>query len=304
MRFLFVSLLMAASAFAQDTGVPGLATKLAQQMAARQLRSVGVLRFTNTQNYDSQLSAHIVDQLNRAMVTQSQGIEVASRSQSDALLKELRVIDSPEIRANDLQTIATKLAVDALITGTFTVTGQSIALETTLLDGKNAHIIGGDSVKLDRADLEPFLVLRKGPAPGPTLFIPAGTALDVRLVDKVDAEAARNTKTVLATLEANIVVDNVVVAKKGAEVKLQASSADGMELHLTLASIALADQRTVAATSDQVTRVATSSKAKAALGGVLGGGGLSAGSAGQSQQKAGEAAKNSVLSFHLSQDAR
>ena len=242
MRFLSAFFILAASAFAQDAGLPGLATKLGQQLAARQIRSVAVLRFTNSQNYDSQLSAHLVDQLNRALVTQNQGIEVASRSQSDGYLKELRIVDNAEIRSNDLQTLATKLTVDAVIAGTFNVGAQSVAIEVTIFDGKNAHIIGGESVKLDKADLDQYLVARKGPAPGPTLLIPSGTAFDVRLNEKIDAEMARNGKTVSASLESNIVIDNVTVARKGAEVKLQATSQDGLELHIALASITMADQ--------------------------------------------------------------
>ena len=304
MRFLFVPLMIAASAFAQDTGVAGLATKLGQQLSTRQMRSVAVLRFTNAQNYDSQFSAHLVDQLNRAMVSQNQGIEVASRSQADTLLRELRLVDTVDLRTSDLQMVASKLAVDAIIAGTFAVAPAGIAVEITVFDGKTAHIIGGENLKLERADLEQYLVMRKGPPPAPLLSIPSGTALDVRLNDKVDAESARNGRTVMATLESNVVLDNVIVARKGAEVKLQASSMDGMELHITLASVMLADQRTVPASSDQLIKAPTSSRSKAAIGGVLGGGGLSVPPGGQAQQKPGEAAKNSVLSFHLIQDAR
>ena len=86
MRFLSVLLMIQVSAFAQDV-IADLAAKLGQQLTNRQIRSVAVLRFTNSQNYDGQLSAHLVDRLNRALVTQGQGMEVASRSQSDALLK-------------------------------------------------------------------------------------------------------------------------------------------------------------------------------------------------------------------------
>ena len=79
MRFIFAILMIPASAFAQDA-VADLAAHLGQQLTSRQIRSVAVLRFTNTQNYDSQLSAYLVDHLNRALVTQGQGLEVATRA--------------------------------------------------------------------------------------------------------------------------------------------------------------------------------------------------------------------------------
>jgi len=302
MRFLFALLMIEASAFAQDAGVVDLAAKLGQQLAGRQIRSVAVLRFTNSQNYDSQLSTYLVDRLNRALVTQGTGIEVASRSQSDGLLRELRVPDTAELGGKDLQTIASRLTVDAIITGTFTVAAQAISVETTVMDGKNSHIIGGETAKLERAGFEQYLVERKGPPPGPALSIPSGTVIDVKLNEKVDAASARNGKTISATLMANVMVGNVTVARKGAEVKLQASSPDGMELHIALASVTLADQSTIPASSDPIIKSATTSRAKGALGGVLNGGGLSTNA--PSQQKPGEAAKDSQLTYHLNQDAR
>ena len=64
--------------------------------------SAAVLQFTNTQSYDTQLSAHLVDQINQDMVRQVQGIEGPSRTQSDAVLRELRLVDAPEINTKDL----------------------------------------------------------------------------------------------------------------------------------------------------------------------------------------------------------
>jgi TolB-like protein len=311
MRILPALLIIPATLFAQDP-LADLATKLAQQLTGRQIRSVAVLRFTNGQNYDTQLSANLVDQLNRALVTQGpqgQNIEVASRSQSDALLKEMRLPDTMELNSKDLETLATRLNVDALVTGTFAVSPDSVAVDTTLLDGKTSHIIGGASIKLPRAGLEQFLVEKKGPPPTVApVSIPTGTTIDMKLSEKVDAASAKNGRTISATLADNIVNGTVIVAKKGADVKLQATSPDGMELHLTLASIALTDGRTVPAVSAELIKAATSSRSKGALGGVLGGiqngGTIGIPQNAPAQMKPAEMPKDAPVSLKLTQDAR
>jgi TolB-like protein len=306
MRFLFGMLMIAASAFAQDAGMTGLAAKLGRQLASRQLKSVAVLQFTNTQSYDTQLSAHLVDQINQEMVRQVQGIEVASRTQSDAVLRELRLVDAPEINSKDLETIAMRLKVDAIVTGTFNAAGQAVAIDATIFDGKTSYIIGGASAKLDRADLDAFLVERKGPPSAPVIAIPSGMEIDVKMNEKVDAAEARNGKTVSAALDNDIVVRNVLLAKKGTEVKLQATSPDGMELHIALVSMTLTDQRNVLLSSDQIIKPSTMVRPKSAAEGA---GGVNGGTAevpanAPAQPKPGEAAQNAQLAFHLNQDAR
>jgi len=294
MRVFFAMSMIVASAFAQDAGIPGLAARLGQQLASRQLKRVAVLQFTNTQNYDAQLSAHLVDRIIEEMTKQGKGIDAASRTQSDALLRELRLVDAPEISTKDLQAIATRLSVDAIVAGTFNAAGQTVAIDATIFDGKTSYIIGAASAKLDRADLDQFLVERKGPAP--VGAIPTGMEIDVKLNEKVDAAESRNGKTVSATLENDIVVRNVLLAKKGTEVKLQATSPDGMELHITLASMTLADQRNVLLSSDQIIKPSTMIRPKAATGGDA--------ENAPAQPKPGEAAQSAQLAFHLKQDVR
>ena len=296
MRFLSCMFMIAASAVAQEAGITVLAAKLGHQLAGRQIRSVAVLQFTNKQNYDPQLSAHLVDQVNQEMVKQVQGIQVASRTQSEALLRELRLVDAPEINTKDLETIATRLNVGAIVTGTFDATAQTVAIDATIFDGKSSYIIGAASAKLDRADLDQFLVERKGPASAAVVAIPSGMEIDVKLSEKVDAAESRNGKTVSATLENDIVVRNVLLAKKGTEVKLQATSPDGMELHITLASMMLADQRNVLLSSDQIIKSSTMVRPKAATGDVP--------ENAPAQPKPGEATQGAQLAFHLKQDVR
>jgi TolB-like protein len=295
MRLFFATLMMVASAFAQDAGVTGLAARLGGQLTGRHLKSVAVLQFTNTQNYDTQLSAHLVDQIIREMGAKVPGIAVAGQAQSDALLGELRLVDAPEISSKDLETIAARLSVDAIVAGTFNATGQTVAIDATIFDGKTSYIIGSASVKLDRAEFDAFLVERKGP-PTAVVGIPSGMEVDVALSEKVDAAEARNGKTVSATLENDIVVRNVLLAKKGADVKLQATSPDGMELHLTLASMTLADQRNVLLSSDQIVKPSTMVRPKSAPGGVP--------ENAPAQPKPGEATQSAEFAFHLKQDVR
>src|SRR5271169_5526608 len=118
MRFVLALLMIGACAFAQDAGIPGLAAKLGHQLASRQLKKVAVLQFTNKQNYDAQLSAHLVEQIDHDIVAQVPGIVVAGKEQSDAVLRQMRLVDAPEINTKDLETIATQLNVDAIVTGT------------------------------------------------------------------------------------------------------------------------------------------------------------------------------------------
>jgi TolB-like protein len=307
MRFLFGLLMIAESAVAQDAGITTLASKLGHQLAGRQMKSVAVLQFTNKQNYDPQVSAHLVDQINQEMVKQAPGIEVASREQSEALLRELRLVDAPEINTKDLETIATRLNVAAIVTGTIDAAGQTVAIDATIFDGKTSYIIGAASAKLDRADLDAFLVERKGPQPGPIIAIPSGMQIDVKMNEKVDAAEARNGKTVSASLENDLVVRNVLLAKKGTEVKLQATSPDGMELHIALTSMTLADQRNVLLSSDQVIKPSTMVRPKAPAEGVPGeinNGTSAAPTNAPAQPKPGEAAQDAWLVFHLNQDAR
>jgi TolB-like protein len=295
MRFVFATLMIAASAFAQDSGVTGLAARLGNQLTSRRLKSVAVLQFTNTQNYDTQLSAHLVDQMIREMGAKLQGIAVAGQEQSDALLRELRLVDAPEISSKDLETIAARLSVDAIVAGTFNAAGPTVAIDATIFDGKTSYIIGAASVKLDRADFDAFLVERKGP-PSAVVGIPSGMEVAVMLNEKVDAAEARNGKTVSATLENDIVVRNVLLAKKGADVRLQATSPDGMELHLTLVSMTLTDQRNVLLISDQIIKPSTMVRPKSAPGAVA--------ENAPAQPKPGEAAQSAEFAFHLKQDVR
>jgi len=296
MRLFFAALMIVESAFAQDAGIAGLAVKLGHQLASRQFKSVAVLQFTNTQNYDTQLSAHLVDQIIREMGTQILGIQVANQTQSDALLRELRLVDAPEISSKDLETIATRLSVDAIVAGTFNAAGQTVAIDATIFDGRTSYIIGGASTKLDRADIDAFLVERKGAPSAQVVAIPSGMEIDVKLNEKVDAAEARHGKTISATLENDIVVRNVLLAKKGTDVKLQATSPDGMELHLTLASITLTDQRNVFLSSDQIIKPLTMIRSKGATGAVP--------ENAPAQPKPGEAAQNAQFAFHLNQDVR
>ncbi|MGD1096193.1 MAG: FlgO family outer membrane protein [Bryobacteraceae bacterium] len=302
MRFVLALLMIGACAFAQDAGIPGLAAKLGHQLASRQLKKVAVLQFTNKQNYDAHLSAHLVEQINREIVAQVPGIVVAGQEQSDAVLRQMRLVDAPEINTKDLETIATQLNVDAIVTGTFDASGQTVAIDATIFDGKSSYIIGAASAKLDRAALDAFLVERKGPS-APMIAIPSGMQIDVKMNEKVDAAEARNGKTVSAALENDLVVTNVLLAKRGTEVKLQATSPDGMELHLALASMTLADQRDVVLRSDQIIKQSTMVRPKSAK---EGNGGTSADTPNNApaQPKPGEAPNNAQFAFHLNQDAR
>jgi TolB-like protein len=306
MRLLFGLWIIAASAVAQDAGITVLADKLGHQLAGRQMKSVAVLQFTNKQNYDPQLSAHLVDQINQDLA-KVPGLEVAARTQSETLLRELRLNDAPEINTKDLETIAARLNVAALVTGTFDATAQTVAIDATIFDGKTSYIIGAASAKLDRAALDAFLAERKGAQPGPVIAIPSGMQIDVRMTETVDAAEARNGKTVSAALDNDLVVTNVLLAKKGTEVKLQASSPDGMELHITLVSMTLADQRNVLLSSDQIIKPSTKVRPKAPPEGAPGGtnSGTSAPPpVAPAQPKPGEAEQNTPLAFHLNQDAR
>jgi len=298
MRVLFGLLIIAAPVFAQDSGVTGLAVRLGSQLAGRHLKSVAVLQFTNTQNYDMQLSAHLVDQIIRDMGAKVQGIQITAQEQSDALLTQLRLVGTPEISSKDLEAIAARLSVEAIIAGTFNAAGPAVAIDATIFDGKTSYIIGSASVKLDRAEFDAFLVERKGPAPAGA--IPSGMQIDVKLNEKVDAAEARNGKTVSATLENDIFVKNVLLAKKGTDVKLQATSPDGMELRLTLASMTLADQRNVPLSSDQIIRSSTMVRPKAAETK----NGAAAAPEAPAQPKPGEAPQNAQFAFHLNQDVR
>lgn len=294
MRLFFAALMIVASAFAQDSGISVLAAKLGNQLASRHLKSVAVLQFTNTQNYDTQLSAHLVDQINQEMAKQVHGINVAGRTEGDALLRELRLVDAPEISTKDLEAIAARLSVDALVTGTFNAAGQSVAIDATIFDGKTSYIIGAASAKLDRADLDAFLVERKGPPSAAGVAIPSGMEIDVKLNETVDAAQSRNGKTVSATLENDIVVRSVLFAKKGSEVKLRATSPDGMELHITLASMTLTDQRNVVLSSDQMIKPPAMIRPK----------GEGVPENAPAQPKPGEATQGAQFAFHLNQDVR
>lgn len=301
MRFVFGLLMIGVSAFAQNAGIPDLAARLGHQLLGRQLKKVAVLQFTNKQNYDAQLSAHLVEQIDHEIV-RVPGIEVAGQEQSDAVLRQMRLVDAPEINSKDLEAIATQLNVDAIVTGTFDVSGQTVAIDATIFDGKTSYIVGAASTKLDRAALNAFLVERKGPSER-AIAIPSGMQIDVNMNEKVDAAEARNGKTVSAALGNDLVVANVLVAKRGAEVKLQATSPDGMELHLTLASMTLADQRDVVLSSDQIILPSTMIRPKNPKEGA---GGTSADTPNNAaaQPKPGEAPKNAQFAFHLNQDAR
>jgi TolB-like protein len=295
MRFVFAMPMIVASVFAQDAGVTGLAARLGGQLASRHLKSAAVHQFTNTQNCDAQLSAHLVDQVIRDIGTRVTGIAVADQAQTDALLRELRLVNVPEISSKDLETIAARLNVDAIVAGTFNAAGQTVAIDATIFDSKTSYIIGAASVKLERQNFDLFLVERKGP-PAAVVGIPMGMEVDVKLNEKVDASEARNGKTVSATLENDIVVKNVVLAKKGADVKLQATSPDGMELRITLASMTLADQRDALVRSDQIVKAPTMVQPKAATGNVP--------ENRPAQPKPGMAAQSAQLAFHLTQDVR
>jgi TolB-like protein len=302
MRFVFGLFMIGVSAFAQDPGIPGLAAKLGHQIASRQLKKVAVLQFTNKQNYDAQLSAHLVEQIDHEIVAQVPAIEVAGQDQSDAVLHQMRLVDAPEINTKDLEAIATRLNVDAIVTGTFDASGQTVAIDATIFDGKTSYIIGAASAKLDRAPLDAFLVERKGPSAA-VIAIPSGMEIDVKMNEKVDAAEARNGKTVSAALANDLVVTNVLVAKRGAEVKLQASSPDGMELHLALASMTLADQRDVILSSDQIIKQSTMVQPKSEKQGD-GGTTADAPNNAPAQPKPGEAPQNAQFAFHLNQVAR
>jgi TolB-like protein len=307
MRFVFGLLMIGASAFAQNAGIPDLAARLGRQLLGRQLKTVAVLQFTSKQNYDAQLSAHLVEQIDHEILAQVPGIGVADKEQSDAVLRQMRLVDAPEINSKDLETIAARLNVDALIAGTVEVSGQTVAIDATIFEGKTSYIVGAASTKLDRGPLDAFLVERKGPS-GAVIAIPSGMQIDVSMNEKIDAAEARNGKTVSAALANDLVIANVLLAKRGAEVKLQATSPDGMELHLTLVSMKLDDQREVVLSSDQMILHSTMVRPKK-----VGPKSTKEGDSGTSadapdnapaQPKPGEAPISAQFAFHLNQDAR
>ena len=67
------------------------------------------------------------------------------------------------------------------------------------------------------APAERSRTLREAP-PAPALTVPAGTSLLVRMIDSVDSETNRIGDLFHASLESALVVDDVVVAPKGADV--------------------------------------------------------------------------------------
>lgn len=167
----------------------------------------------------------------------------------------------------------------------------------------------------------------------PSIVIPAGTQLKVRMIDSVDSETSQLGQTFQASLDEGVVINGETVIPRGADVvaKLVEDKQSGKisgktELSLDLASIRI-NGRMVDISTGEVTNASGSRGAKSAkviggatavgavLGGILGGGrgaaigaasGAGAGGAVQVLTK-GQRVKipaETRLSFSLSNDLR
>jgi hypothetical protein len=94
------------------------------------------------------------------------------------------------------------------------------------------------------------------PATG-TITVPAGTTIVVRMIDSVDSEKNRVGDAFLASLDEPIVVENQIVAEKGADVEGRLSEVRGAgrvagksELQLELTAITIQGQRYALSTSN------------------------------------------------------
>jgi hypothetical protein len=98
----------------------------------------------------------------------------------------------------------------------------------------------------------------RAPAPATgTITVPAGTTIVVRMIDSVDSEKNRVGDAFLASLDEPIVVENQIVAEKGADVEGQLSEVRGAgrvagksELQLELKAITIQGQRYALSTSN------------------------------------------------------
>jgi hypothetical protein len=136
--------------------------------------------------------------------------------------------------------------------------------------------------------MRPEAVATPAPAPATaakTLTIPAGTALNIRMIDAVDSEVSQVGQTFQASLDDPIMLDGVVVIPRGADVvaKLVDDKQSGKitgrtELTLDLVSIRV-NGRVVDIVTEDVTTASESRTAKsgkviggtAAVGAILGG---------------------------------
>jgi hypothetical protein len=257
--------MLSRAAFAQDAAMTDFADRLGKQLAARKVVRLAVLRFGNSQGYDGRFSRYLVDFINRRFALAGKNFEVVGRGEVeesfDGAAGQARDLSSDVLKA-----AAKKLSADALINGSFTVTGSRITIEAEVLDPKTTNLIGGQEVTVDRAPFDDYLAKEQvsiaAPAPAPPLAgrnadapppsadeakriaLKAQSVVTVALKYTVNSRAVKPGQEVEAQVTENIVAFGNVVVSAGAKAKVVVQNAMPNRVSIALSSIEMVDGET------------------------------------------------------------
>ncbi len=247
-------LLTAATSSAQTPGLDDLAAQLGSQLASTKTKTITICPFINDQGYSSSLSAYLIDRLNRLLASQGHGFRLITRSQSEAILRELGNRYPAEINSQSLQALASRLSTDSLVTGSFSVTGNSIMIDASLLDPHSTNILWGHSVRIDKAAVAEVLgnpasvqPIQRAlssetfqPSDASRVAIQSGTTIRVQINDALSSDRVQVGQEVRALLVDEISASGRTVAARGSAVKLKIAEKDQYRLKLQLESIFVA----------------------------------------------------------------
>lgn len=122
--------------------VEGLAQDLSDQLASRAGGRVAILPFKNLDGSSTLLGAYLAEELTTA-VLMTPGVSLVERSLLDQALDELKLQESAAIDPQTAQRLGEIAGASAIVTGTLTDLGSSVAINLRLIDTGTGEIVAG-----------------------------------------------------------------------------------------------------------------------------------------------------------------
>jgi len=119
-----------------------LSSILAKSISSSGRKTVAVVDFTDLQGNVTELGRYLAEELSVELVGDENGFEVIERNQLKVILQEHRLSATGLIDPQTARKLGQFAGVDALVTGTLTVFGDTVHLSAKVLDTQTARMLG------------------------------------------------------------------------------------------------------------------------------------------------------------------
>jgi hypothetical protein len=246
---LWLGIIVAAALLpAQESEMLDMARRLSAKFQPGKAVSVAVLGFAGPDADSAQLSNMLVNKLNVLLAGQGKDLRVVNHTQVEGALRETGIKPSGDMTPASIDTIAKRLGVTAVVSGSFTLFNDHVSVDAAVFEAPSGNLIGGHSIRLPRTPDINAMLGKSGKinAVAAPVVLPSGKVITVRLSDTLAAEKLKSGDAFRATLDSPLIVNGVTLLPRGAEVVGRINSAEGKsDMALSLHSILTKDGQSV-----------------------------------------------------------